>query len=558
MMQLRLEDTPMSCLAEREVKALATVLPETAGGATVQTETLENAAKNAYDVCVVGSGASGAVLAARCVAAGLSVVVIERGRLLSESDTLDDLLENSEMAYARDAKGCWGLTGYPWTTSNVGGGTAFFGAAFYRYRRTDFKISRHVPDADMDVDWPYQYDDLEPYYDSIENIVGVAGDDHQNDSTFPGNSALRLPCVSRSDAGVHIAEAGRSRGMLPFYPPLAIATVPHRGRRACVGDAPCMDRRCPYGAKGDAQTIFLNHITTRSDVAVVAGAIALRFERRRKRCIESVSVLSTETGENRTIRARTFASCANAIQSSAILLRSADSWSPSGLGNDYDLLGRGLCFKLSANVQGLIPSEIIGLNSKSGPRYHGNNGPYATVAFTDHYIDQEFPSGVGGLITEDRLSTPYSMGQEYELARMECILADQPAMSNRVRLSRQKNEFGIPRVVIDYQTHPRDSARLQCLSEQASALLKLAGARYGKLEPTGYQEGSCHLHGGVRGGKSPSTSVCDSDGRLWGVDNVFSADGGFFPYPGGVNPTLTIQAHALRVAGSVIQHVTSR
>ena len=109
-----------------------------------------------YDVCIIGSGAAGSVVALHCAAQGLEVLILERGGF-PEGRTFDEIMEASEPAFARDAKGCWSLSGYPWTSCNVGGGTLFYGGASFRLRDINFDASAHLGDGDLPVAWPYRY-----------------------------------------------------------------------------------------------------------------------------------------------------------------------------------------------------------------------------------------------------------------------------------------------------------------------------------------------------------------------------------------------------------------
>jgi paromamine 6'-oxidase/6'''-hydroxyneomycin C oxidase/2'-deamino-2'-hydroxyparomamine 6'-oxidase len=135
--------------------------------------------------------------------------------------------------------------------------------------------------------------------------------------------------------------------------------------------------------------------------------------------------------------------------------------------------------------------------------------------------------------------------------RVEAIIADRPRHGNRVALADTTDETGAPRVVIDYTPHPEDLARLDYLSARAAGWMAASGVRSVRTEESGFERGSTHLHGTCRGGRDPRTSVCDPWSRVHTVDNVFVADGAFMPFPGGLNPTLTIQAHALRTAERV-------
>ena len=499
-----------------------------------------------YDVCVIGSGAAGSIAAMEFVAAGLEVVMLEQGGYVGPETSYEEIIRESEMAYARQANGCWSLSGYPWTTCNVGGGTVFYGGASFRYREVDFDPSRYLSGADLPVAWPYQYEDLAPYYDEVEELIGVASASHDDPTAPPGRRATSLPPVAPSPAGRVLNVAARSLGLHPFPTPLAIATQAYRERSACSSTHPCIEHFCEIGAKGDAYTIFVKSLLQQPNFRLFAGLKAVRLRREKQAQVNSVETMRIDSGKNFTFRARLFVVACNAIQSAALLLRSGDRWCQSGLGNEYDMVGRGLCFKLNEYVVGYLADEVT--VSQAVDDQAEGVGPFSTVALTDYYLNSACPTGLGGLIYENRYGFRYAMKPNGSVLRLECLLADQPSHHNRIALSNKLNSLGVPHVVIDYQVHPRDAARLEFIIERMQEILIAAGCRWIRREPTDFSLGSCHLHGTCRSGVDPRTSVLDVNSRVHSLENVYVVDGAFMPYPGSVNPTLTIQAHALKTA----------
>jgi paromamine 6'-oxidase/6'''-hydroxyneomycin C oxidase/2'-deamino-2'-hydroxyparomamine 6'-oxidase len=112
--------------------------------------------------------------------------------------------------------------------------------------------------------------------------------------------------------------------------------------------------------------------------------------------------------------------------------------------------------------------------------------------------------------------------------------------------------------MIDYTTDPRDAARLAYMVQRSTDWLKAAGATDIQHERSNFTMGSTHLHGTCRAGNDARTSVVDANGRVHSLDNVYVADGSYMPYPGGLNPTLTIQANALRISRIVAQEAASQ
>jgi len=507
-----------------------------------------------YDVCIVGSGASGSMAAERLCRAGLRVAVIEQGHAADASRDYDAVISASEPAMCRLSNGAWGPIGYPWTSCNVGGGTVFYGGVSFRLREVDFAASSFVPGCDLEVDWPIGYAILRPYYDAVEAELGLSGDPIVNDSTHPGGADPVMPGVALSPQGRVLHEAGCELGLSPFKTPLMVATRPYRGRPACRYSSPCIEHLCSSGARADPFRILVQPLLESSLLSVYPHQKAIRLlptaNGTRAASLETVDV---RTGLRTEWRARVFVIAANAIQSAALLLRSRQS---EGTGFELSpLLGAGLCMKLNEYVAG-YPSGP-GVPLADDDPWRGGVGPVSTVATTRHYLDKDCPSGMGGIIYEARYGWKYGGDPATDVARLECLIADTPSRQNCVRLSHNTDKFGVPLVAIDYRAHPRDKARLEWLVERASRWLTRAG--YGVLwrEAGGYALGSSHLHGTCRAGSDPATSVVDASGRLHHVENVYVADGSYMPFPGGVNPTLTIQAVALMVADKLSRSLTS-
>ncbi len=495
-----------------------------------------------WDVCIIGSGASGATTAWLCARAGLRVVVVEQGLPVDADTTYDDLLAAAEPAWARQENGTWGKIGYPWTTCNVGGGTVFFGGAFFRYRPIDFDAELALGRAELPLAFPWGPDELDLYYRAIEDHIGVSGSADSDPTLPPRGAPYPLPAVPRSAEAEVLADGARAMGWTPFPTPLAVNSRPYRGSRGCAADAPCICRPCLVGAKGDAVTRFLRPaLDNGADLLPGHKAVRLVSDGRTVRSLECVQM---STGRRVQVRARTFVVAANAVQSAALLLRSTGDRYPGGLGNTHDLVGRGLCFKLS---EYLVGYHYGGDAALSQGRVLGR-GPFSTCAVADLYRHRPAPGGLGGILYEARPERPFRVRGNERLVRIEALVPDEPQLANRVRIGLGTDAHGVADVVLDYQAHPRDLARLEFMLQQGEALLRAAGCAVIAREPSGWALGSSHLHGTCRMGTDPATSVTDPDGRLHDADNVLVADGAVLPFPSGASPTLTIQAVALRTA----------
>jgi 6'''-hydroxyparomomycin oxidase len=469
---------------------------------------------------------------------GFRVLVLEEG---TRTPPYQDFWEHQrvrEHAYA-PASGTPGRVGVPWSARALGGGTTFYAAISLRYRERDFDASDHVAADALDPRWPISYSDLRAEYDELDRLLGVARSTGA-DPTEPPSPPAPLPPHAYSAQGARLAEAAHRLHLNPFPTPLSINSLPYRGFPACEQLTSCNGHQCPIEAKADAVTRFLAprlfqahppEVRLHAKVVRIIAASATR--------VAGVEWLDLSSRRSRVTWARAVVLAGNAVQSAALLLRSTARHAPTGLGNHHDMVGRGLSFKVSGYVSALV-ADATDLAAK-------RLGPYSTVTLTDWYVDRHCPSGLGGIVYDTQPADDPVMPAAGRL-RAHFIAADQPMWRNRVRLSKRRNPLGIPYLCLDYRTHPLDRHRARYLAARVADLLRQAGATGVRHEPSGYQRGSAHLHGTCRAGTDPATSVVDADGRLHSADNVWVVDGGYLPYAGAVNPTLTIQANASRIA----------
>lgn len=511
-----------------------------------------------FDACVIGSGASGAVAAYSLAEAGWQTILIEQGDHVPPGACLIDLIPEFEPAYARDLSGGWSLNGYPWTASVVGGGTMFWAGISFRNRLVDFDARPYVVGEALDPRWPVTYSELAPYYDQIESMLGVSRTTAV-DPTEPPSSPSPLPPHPLSRRGLLIKGGAESLGLRPFPTPLAIASRTYGNFPACSHLTPCTDYACPTASKADAVSRFILPILDRANFRLLTRTRAIRLDQERPDRVTSVECFDLVNQTRFRVRAKHFLVAGNAVQTAALLLRSSNRWWPKGIGNANSLVGASLSFKASGYVHGWIPREAVRDSSVDDMLEKERRGPYSTVAITDHYLDAECPTGLGGLIIEANPSDPRDMETASDndvLLRLECLVGDQPLLRNRVRLANARDKLGLSRIIMDYRPHQIDMARLHYLFQRAERILIKAGASNIKREHLDFTQGSAHLHSTCRSGRDENESVCDPWGRIHLLQNAYILDGAFIPFAAAVNPTLTIQANALRIAQSLIACAT--
>ncbi|MDA9409724.1 hypothetical protein XH98_36040 [Bradyrhizobium sp. CCBAU 51745] len=503
-------------------------------------------AADAVDVCVIGSGASGSTVAHEIAQSGLRVLLLEAGRALPAGASLANVQSSMDSALVRSAPATLTPFGRPWTVSALGGGMTLYAGIAFRYRTIDFDARAHIATDALDPAWPIEYAELRPFYEELEHRMGVARLAGADPLEPPSDPPV-LPPHEYSAQGRLIAEACGRLGGLPFPTPLAINSVPYRNRPACRCEGPCNEHLCPTGARADARSPFTDIALPPGALTVAPGSKVVSIHLGSVSRADSLEWLDTLSRRRARVRARCVVLAGNAVQSAALLLRSRQRAAPNGIGNASGMVGSGLSFKISGYVSGTTRLDRLS-TSPSG-------GPFSTVAISDHYLDREAPSGLGGMIYEATASNRTGRHGAITL-RLHFLAADQPMRDNAVRLAASQDPLGLPNIILDYSTHPLDKRRLGYLSRRASNLLAEAGVEKIDYQDSNYQFGSSHLHGGCRAGIDPAQSVVDRWGRVHDIDNLYVADGGFFPYAGGVNPTFTIQANAMRIARRIISQLS--
>lgn len=457
-------------------------------------------------------------------------MVLEEGDWVTSSTTNAEIDAVSPKALVKENNG-WVENGWPWTTRNVGGGTVFYGGASFRYLPVDFDVRRFLTaEPQIDFNWPISASELADYYEFVEHLTGV---------TDRSSAAERKP----SAAGELLIRAAEQLNWHWTPTPLAIDFA------KCDSASRCITYACPTGAKADVARLLLRPLVESARLVVRANTRGLALETELDpRRVSGLVCMDYRDRSYLTIRAKSFVLACNAIQTAGLLLRSQSTAWPYGLGNANDLVGRTLCLKCSEYVCGIVPRSSALLSGRE------RLGPFSTVAILEHYIDTECPTGLGGLIYEAAPDQPHPNDNESNLLlRVETIIADHPRLRNRVCNARERDHDGMQKLMLDYDIDPLDQLRLEHMVGRCKLLLRAAGATCIWREPSDFTRGSAHLHGTCRSGLDPARSVVDPFGRLHEVSNLFVADGSFMPFPGGVNPTLTIQANASRIAEHLVR-----
>ena len=509
-----------------------------------------------YDVIIIGSGAGGGTLFHALAPTGKRILLLERGDYVPrEKDNWSTQAVTLEGKYntREEWRDAGGAALHPHTNYYVGGNTKFYGAALFRLRREDFGELKHR--GGVSPAWPIAYEDLEPYYTRAERLYQVHGERGVDPTDPPASAPYPHPPVSHEPRIQELSDDFARLGLRPFHVPLGVMLDEKDPRASrCIRCDTCDGHPCIVGAKSDAQVLCV-------DPALASHPNATLRTRARVTRLETSAtghevkrVVVERDGAMEIYSADVVVVSAGAINSAALLLRSASDRHPRGLANGSDVVGR--------HYMGHVNSVLMALSKCPNPTVFQK-----TLAVNDFYFgspEWDFPMGhisfVGKLDAHTlRGGAPaIAPGWTLELMARHSLdfwltSEDLPDPDNRVTLDREGN------IVLAYrpnneEAHTRLTAALQRLMQQQTKCsvhghdchqgLFARNLFLGQRIPLA---GVAHQNGTVRFGHDPRTSALDANCRAHEVDNLYVVDASFFPSSAAVNPALTIMANALRV-----------
>jgi choline dehydrogenase-like flavoprotein len=489
--------------------------------------------RESYDVVIIGSGVGGGAVALQLAGCSARVLVLERGpQLPREPQNWDPEAVFVEQRYRTDEIWYAGERSFtPGMFYFVGGHTKFYGTAMFRLRERDFEEIEH--EEGVSPAWPIRYADLEPWYTRAETRFGVRGEAGRDPTEPPRSAPYPHGPVPHEPVLAEIERRLRELGLRPFPMPSAID---HGGR--CQRCANCDAFPCMIDAKGDAEVRLIRPALAHPNVELRAGAKVERLLTDESgRRIVALDVV--EKGVRSTIDAGLVVLSAGAINSAALLLRSANARHPRGLANSSGVVGR---HYMTHNTTALMAVHPWRINGTRFPK---------TLAVHDFY----FSDGAGGKpmgslqllgkIREPMLRAPLAGVPKWMRSALAARSVDWYAQSedlphpdSRVTL-RPDGAINLHWHRTNFSAHKRWVAKARELLRATGYPLVLASA-FGT-------DVVSHQCGTVRFGADPATSALDPFCKAWDHDNLYVADAGFFPSSGAVNPALTVAAQALRV-----------
>ena len=548
-----------------------------------------------YDVCVVGSGAGGGMAAHTLTKAGARVALLEAGQMW------DPVKDGAMLKWPYDSPrrgastrerpfgefdGCiggWQIDGEPytmapgtkfdwWRARMLGGRTNHWGRISLRFGPYDF--NRKSRDG-LGDDWPITYDDVKPWYDETDKLIGIFGSaenlPNEPDGIFHPPPAPR--CYERL-----ATKAARKLGVTVIPSRLSIITKPHNGRAPCHYCGQCT-RGCMTASNFSSTNVLIPPAQKTGRLTLITDAMAREVTVGKDGLANGVSYIDKKTGTDKHISARIVVLAASACETARLLLNSKSSQFPNGLANSSGTVGKYLTDTTGTDVSGFIPKMVDmpphnedgvgGMhiympwwldNSKLDfPRgyhietYGGRGVPSAGFMGGIHH----YPKGGGyGASLKDDYRRYYGAsvgfsGRGEQIPNDDCYCEIDPTVVD---------QYGIPVLRFHWKWTDHEYNQVKHMQETFRAIIAEMGGQVFSPMPTkdegyGIANGGSIIHelGGARMGKDATTSVVNANCQAHDVKNLFIADGAPFVSQADKNPTWTILALSMRTSDFIAQ-----
>jgi choline dehydrogenase-like flavoprotein len=513
--------------------------------------------RDEVDFCVVGAGAGGGVVGAKLAEAGFSVVILDAG---PHWDPAHDFVSDetaSQKLYWTDEDPVELASNN--SGQGVGGSTVHYSMIAMRLHTDDFRrrtLEGAIAGADLQ-DWPLTYEDLEPYYDEVEEALQIAGP-----VGYPWQKRRRrFPQREHQlNASANMLVRGCSRLGIPVAAaPVATLSAPHSDRPPCVYRG-----FCNYGCSTNAKSSILVTYIPRAIHAgaeIRPNAMVARVEHDANGRVTGVLHFRNGSGDGPggselfRQRAKAVIVAGYAIETPRLLLNSASSLFPDGLANSSGMVGR--CFMIHAGHQTFakFPQRIGQYKAPPGlaiTEHFNRTMPdvdfacgYTIEVVGPHVVD--FATRVSGARSLWGVALRRTMFDYNYYSGVGIVGETLPQFDNRVKLHEsERDRYGLPVAHVLFGHHENDQRLIDHSIGKMCEILRAAGG-----EDVWEVNRTAHLMGTCRMGRDPRASVVDGNGRTHDVPNLFICDGSVFPTSGAVNPSLTIQAIAARTADRI-------
>ncbi len=555
--------------------------------------------RKTYDVCVVGSGAGGGMAAKVLTEAGANVVMLEAGPMW---DTVKDgfmfkwpydsprrgaSIPTQQFGEFDAALGGWTLEGEPYTNAPgnqwdwfrsrmLGGRTNHWGRISLRFGPDDFR--RHSLDG-LGDDWPITYDDVKPYYDKVDQLIGIFG---SNENLPNEPNGIFMPPPRPRCYELLIKQAADKLNVTCIPSRLSIITKPLNGRAACHYCGQC-NRGCATHSNFSSPSVLLPPALATGRLSIITGAMAREVTVDAAGLADGITYIDTKTNRDSHVRAKIIVLAASACESARILLNSKSPKFPQGLANSSGVVGQYLTDSTGVSVRGFIPKMMDGIA-------HNEDGVGGMHLYMPWWLDNkklDFPrgyhiepgggrrmpnAGFGGGIHQfagvEGSGRPMSFGGYGKQLKNDYrrLYGATVGFAGRGEMIPNKDSYceidptvvdkwGIPVLRFHFKWSDYEINQVKHMQDTFRAMIEqmggvAMGAMPSKERGYGIETGGRIIHelGVTRMGNDPGTSVLNSHCQAHDVKNLFVADGGPFVSQPDKNCTWTILAMAMRTS----------
>jgi choline dehydrogenase-like flavoprotein len=539
-----------------------------------------------HDVIVIGSGAAGGMTAWNLTRQGINVLLLDAGtpfrratfwthvkpwewraRLDRGQRPPQFRLDDKEQPYTWtkgqyfDLYRVWGR----------GGKTNVWGRVSLRYSDLDFE----GPARDgWEIPWPFRYKDIAPYYDRVEQLIGVCGGDDDQDS-LPG-SKFHLPAPAMRCGEQLLRRASKTVGVDIVTGRRAVLTKEHNGRAPCHYCGAC-GRGCDISAFFNSTDYLLEPALKTGRLTIVDNAVAARVLNDSEGRASGVQYFDRYSKQERQVRGRVVVVAASTVDSTRILLNSKSRQHPNGIANSNDVIGRYLCEQVRFHMYAFLP-ELLGTKALNDD---GISGEHMYMPRFNHRqpsvrgeMKRDYLRGFGmqfwgsGAQSHAQFAKQIDgFGLDFKQAvkrRYPALVALHPygevlpRRENRVTVvNTPRDQYGVPIARIEFKIGENERKMVEEMYDTAEAMLRAAKGevlpyKRGELDVAG---AAIHEHGTVRMGDDPKRSALNGFCQSHEVKNLFVVDGAAFPTATEKNPTLTILAVAWRSSDYLAEQI---
>lgn len=537
--------------------------------------------RQVHDVIVIGSGASGGMAAYNLTQKGVNVLMLDAGDVFDRNQYWTHVTPFE--AFARRRRGDRGPQHFldtgeqPYLTEDDrpfslvrvwgrGGKTNFWGRVSLRMSDLDFKAAER---DGWGIPWPIEYGDVAPYYDRVDQLIGVCGGD-DNSEVLPGSRHF-LPVPPPRCGEVILSKAAEQAGVPVVATRRANLTRPHRGFQAChyCGN-------CGAGCRTMSRFSSADHLVPTAletgRLQIISNAVAARITVDGRGRASGVQYFDRRSGDEHHVRGRTVVVGAGCMDSTRILLNSTSDTFPNGLGNSSDQLGRNFCEQQMVHVTGFLPQLFgAGYSNDDGiggghiylPRF---NHRMTGLDYLRGFGIQTWGIGCASTGVPAAMMTP-GFGAEFKAEvkrRYPAVVSLHPfgevlpRSDNRVTVDPSRTDrYGVPLMRISVAFGDNEAKMRRHMYDTAEEILHIAGAEIMPIDRDEYGPpgSSIHEHGTCRMGADPRDSVLNRFNQMHEVENVFVVDGAAFTNASEKNPTITILALSWRATDYLVEEL---